>query len=176
MPSVADELNEKTVALIIKGVKVTPSVLAAAMRLYLAAQKQMQNQGILSRKVSIQELTGKDGNLESIQVTKENIKSFEKVAQRYGIEYALKRNSAAETPTYYVFFKAKDLEAMTAAFQEFTVQELKNEKRKKEAEKTKERTHEKMKGARQNQRENKEEKSRENDFSSKKKEREEPSI
>ena len=53
----------------------------------------------------------------SIDITEKNIKSFERVAKKYGIDFALKKNPGKGE--YYVFFKARDDDAMQAAFAEY---------------------------------------------------------
>ena len=58
--------------------------------------------------------------LTNIEITDNNIKSFEKVARRYGIDYSLKKDRSGEKPRYLVFFRARDADVMTAAFKEYT--------------------------------------------------------
>ena len=68
----------------------------------------------------MKQLTAQTGKLTNIQVTEQNIGSFDRVARKYSIDYALKKDKTVEPPVYYVFFKAKDLDVMTAAFKEYT--------------------------------------------------------
>ena len=49
-----------------------------------------------------------------------NIRSFEKVARKYSITYSLKKDRSTTPPRYLVFFRAKDVDVMTAAFREYT--------------------------------------------------------
>ena len=42
-----------------------------------------------------------------------------KNAKKYHVDFALKKDTAAEQPRYLVFFKSRDADAITAAFQEF---------------------------------------------------------
>ena len=67
--------------------------------------------------------------ISNIEITDSNIKSFERVARKYGVDYALKKDTTREIPRYLVFFKARDADALTAAFKEFTGKSLKREKR-----------------------------------------------
>ena len=60
--------------------------------------------------------------MKSIDITAKNIKSFESVAKKYGVDFALKKNP--EKGEYYVFFKARDDDAMQAAFAEYTAKTL----------------------------------------------------
>ena len=58
-----------------------------------------------------------------------NIKSFDRVARKYGIDYSLKKVEQEGKTEYLVFFKAKDVDVMTAAFKEYTSETLKKQKR-----------------------------------------------
>ena len=42
------------------------------------------------------------------------------MARKYSIDYALKKDKTISPPVYYVFFRAKDVDVMTAAFKEYT--------------------------------------------------------
>ena len=67
--------------------------------------------------------------LSNIEVTDGNIRSFEKYARKYDIDYCLKKDRSAEPPKYYVFFKAKEVDSITAAFKEYTGWQLKKSKK-----------------------------------------------
>ena len=69
------------------------------------------------------------GLVSSIDVAKTDLTGFQKVARKYGIDYAIKKDISGDTPKYLVFFKARDAEAMTAAFNEYTKKSLEKEKR-----------------------------------------------
>ena len=58
--------------------------------------------------------------LENVSVTDDNIKSFDRIARKYGIDYSLKKDSSEDPPKYFIFFKAKDGKVMNAAFSEYT--------------------------------------------------------
>ena len=42
------------------------------------------------------------------------------MARKYGIDYSLKKDASTDPPRYMVFFKAKDVKVMEAAFREYT--------------------------------------------------------
>ena len=114
-----DEVRDKSVALAIKvgktGGRLTADLLKWAIRKYLA---QSQNPKIHHGKQSVKQLVGQGTGVKSIDITAKNIKSFESVAKKYGVDFALKKNP--EKGEYYVFFKARDDDAMKAAFAEYT--------------------------------------------------------
>ena len=114
-----DVVRDKSVALAIKvgkaGGRLTADLLKWAMRKYLT---QSGNPNIHHGKQSVKQLVGQGAGVKSVEITDKNIRSFERVAKKYGVDYALKKNP--ETNEYYVFFKARDDDAMKAAFAEFT--------------------------------------------------------
>ncbi len=55
----------------------------------------------------------------SIEVTDDNIKAFERVARKYNVDFAVKRDKTTEPPKYLVFFKGKDADVIAQAFKEF---------------------------------------------------------
>ena len=61
----------------------------------------------------------------NIEITDSNIKSFERVARKYGVDFAVKKDRSVSPPKYLVFFKGRDADALTAAFREYTAKEVK---------------------------------------------------
>ena len=51
------------------------------------------------------------------------------VAWKYGIDFALKKDATESPPRYLVFFKARDADALTAAFKEFSAKKLSREQK-----------------------------------------------
>ena len=132
-----DEVNEKTMALCIKGGKISAQILKVALTKLLAEiekkkqqSKKMGGQNRCKRgKQSIKSLQQSGAQLTNIVVTDNNIKSFDRVARKYGIDYSLKKAEKEGKTEYLVFFKAKDVDVMTAAFKEYTGVLLKKEQR-----------------------------------------------
>ncbi len=79
-------------------------------------------------KQSLKKLAQQNVQLSNIEITDNNIKAFEKVAKKYGIDFSLKRDKSVVPPRYFVFFKARDVDVMTAAFQEITGKTLNKRK------------------------------------------------
>ena len=87
-----------------------------------AAQKSAQ---MPLGKQSIKELIGQNQGVSSIPIEKTDLKGFEQVARKYGVDYAITKDQNVIPPKYTVFFKAKDADALTSAFEEFTNRKLK---------------------------------------------------
>lgn len=139
-----EEVNEKTIALCIKSGKITADILKAAMRKYLQEmekekaksqqktqmKKEQKTQVVKRGKQSIKSMLDKGSELSNIEITDNNIRSFERVARKYGIDYSLKRDKSTDPSKYLVFFRAKDADVMTAAFKEYSGITLQKSKRK----------------------------------------------
>ena len=65
----------------------------------------------------------------NIEVDEGNIKSFDRVARKYRIDYAVKKDKSVDPPKYFVFFKSRDQDAMTMAFKEFIANNQKKKTR-----------------------------------------------
>lgn len=104
-----EETTEKTISLCIKGAKVTEAVLKAALK-KLVSEMNQQKSSIRRRspvtrrgKQSLKQMMKEGSQLTNIEVTDNNIKSFERVARKYGIDYSLKKDSSTSPPRYLVF-------------------------------------------------------------------------
>ena len=124
-----EEVTQKTIALVIKTSKLSASVLKAAMRIYLNHQKQKSQKS--HGKTSVKKLVGEGVGVSSIEVTDSNIKSFERVARKYGVDFALKKDTTSQPPRYLVFFKSRDADALTAAFAEYSGKVVKRQSQEK---------------------------------------------
>ena len=137
-----DEVNEKTVSLCIRCGKVTANLLKAAMKKALVKMeqekqklkgqkqpKQDKEDKTYKGKQSMDKLMKQNVQLSNIEITDGNIKSFERVAKKYSIDFSLKKDVNADPPRYYVFFKARDADVLTAAFKEYTGQSLNKDKK-----------------------------------------------
>ena len=148
-----EEVDEKTLALIISCVKLTASefrqalgklsqkldeqnkVLEAEQKESLKAAKAKREAKKEAKKAfqpgkkTLNEMMREGAELTNIEITDNNIRSFEKVARKYGITYSLKKDRSSDPPRYLVFFRAKDVDVMEAAFKEYTGATLPLEKK-----------------------------------------------
>ena len=119
-----DEVNEKTIALYIKTGKLTAQTLQKAMKTLLAQMKKQKDK-TPQGKQTLKQLMKQNAGVSNIEITEGNIKAFESTAKKYGIDFALKKDSTETPPRYLVFFKGRDADALTAAFREYTAKEVK---------------------------------------------------
>lgn len=126
MKPIQEEIDNKTIALVISTSKMTGRVLQAAIREYLKQRQKHQNKSYQGKQ-SIKQLVESGAALSNIEITNKNIKSFEPVAKKYGLDFALKKDKSTKPPKYLVFFKGKDVDVINMAFQEYS-QKLLREK------------------------------------------------
>ena len=134
-----DEVSEKIMALCINGGKISARILKDSMEKVLADLERSQRQErykqnekkqtVSHGKQSLKKLAENGSQLSNIEITDGNIKSFAKCARKYNIDYSLKKDKSVSPPRYFVFFKAKDVDSITAAFKEYTGRTLNKEKK-----------------------------------------------
>lgn len=118
-----EEVTGKAVALIIDGAKMSEQVLEKALQKFLEAQKN-KSPKMHRGKQTLKQLAGQNAGLANIEISDKNIKAFTHVAKKYHVDFALKKDTTAEQPRYLVFFKSRDADAITAAFQEFASRKM----------------------------------------------------
>lgn len=122
-----EEVESRTVNLAITTTKLTARTVIAAVSLYLRHRKQVKVEKANETptgKQSVKELIGQGQGVSNIDIAKTDLKGFESVARKYGIDYAIRKDASVQPPKYLVFFKAKDADALTAAFNEYSAKAL----------------------------------------------------
>ena len=120
-----EEVTQRTIALSIRTAKLTGNVLRVALRKFLAAQHQKGKNPYKQGKQTVKELIGQNAGVSNIEINDGNIKSFERVAKKYGIDYALKKGKSENPPKYLVFFKGRDTDVLNQAFKEYVGKQMK---------------------------------------------------
>ena len=123
-----EEVTQKTIALYVKvgkgAARLTEQALQKAIQKFLE-QKSKPAHG----KQTMRQLMKQNAGVSNIEITDSNIKAFESTAKKYGIDFALKKDSTETPPRYLVFFKGRDADALTAAFKEFSAKKLTQEQK-----------------------------------------------
>ena len=123
-----EEVENRTLTLVVNGTKFTGRLFKAAICKYLAHRKEKKLNKQRSRdapvkphgKQTVKQLIGQNQGVSNIEITDPSIKEFEKIARKYGVDYAVKKDRSSSPPKYLIFFKGRDADALTAAFTEYT--------------------------------------------------------
>ena len=104
-----EDIDHRAVALVINTTKMTGRALKSAITKYLAHCRQKAKAPPTGRQ-TVRELVGQGQGVTNIEITDGNIRSFERVARKYGVDYALKKDR--EKPRYrdgkWVMFEPTD--------------------------------------------------------------------
>ncbi|MBO5035686.1 MAG: PcfB family protein [Clostridia bacterium] len=122
-----DEVNEKVVAISVKASGITLEVLQKAVIKLLQEMKKQKGK-TKHGKQTLKQLMKQDVGVSNIEITDGNIKGFTSIAKKYGVDFALKKDSSENPPRYLVFFKGRDADVLTAVFKEFSAMKLKQKK------------------------------------------------
>lgn len=126
-----EEVESRTVALTISTAKLTGRLFKAAVAKYLDYRKNKQREepAIPHGKQTVKQLIGQNQGVSTIESNDPHIKNFERIARKYGVDYAIKKVRTEDKPKYVIFFKARDADALTQAFTEYTRKSAEREKK-----------------------------------------------
>lgn len=120
-----EEVENRTVNLAISTSKLSARTLINAFRAYqshrakVKSQKAYQADARIVGEQSIDDLMKQNQGATNIAIEETDVHDFKKYLNRYGIDYAITKDSSQIPPRYLVFFKARDTDALTAAFKEY---------------------------------------------------------
>ena len=129
-----EEIENRTVNLAISTTKLTARGIIRLAAKGLAYLKRKSREAALKNekpdgRQTIQQLIGQNQGVTNIDISQTDLKGFEKYARKYGVDYAITKDKSVFPPKYLVFFKARDADAMTAAFNAYSAEVLAKSKR-----------------------------------------------
>ena len=129
-----EEIEQKTMTLSINATKFSGRVLKAAITKYLAHrsakkhERQREKTDVIPHgKQKVKELIGQNAGVANVDIKDEDLKGFERIARKYGVDYAVKRVKGQNK--YLVFFKSRDADAITSALTEYTQKKTRDQNR-----------------------------------------------
>ena len=75
-------------------------------------------------KQSIKKLLRKDQGVTSVDISKTEARDFQKVARKYGVDFAVVKHVNENPPVYTIFFKAKDQDAITDVIRAYSEKKI----------------------------------------------------
>ena len=129
-----EDIESRTVALSVNAAKMTGQLFKTAVSKYLAYRKSKQRDKSVDvtphGKQSVKQLIGQNQGVSTIESNDPHIRDFDRVARKYGVDYAIKKVKEPDgKPKYVIFFKARDADALTQAFTEYTRKSAEREKK-----------------------------------------------
>ena len=118
-----EEVEQRTLTLVINGTKFSGRVLKSAVSKFVAFCRNQKAKKVNVHprgKQSVKQLTRQGQGVNTMEIDDENLRQFERIARKYGVDYAVRKDVTAETPRFLVFFKGRDADAIMAALKEFS--------------------------------------------------------
>ena len=118
-----EEVENRTVNLAISTTKLTARSLLNAFRAYMNHRRNVKAKKAYNMDTHIVgQLLGQNQGATNIEIEKTEISGFKRILNKYGVDYAITKDKSQVPPRYLVFFKARDSDALTAAFKEFSAE------------------------------------------------------
>ena len=119
-----EEVSKETVNFAANSAKVTGRFLLNCLRAYL---RHRQNKKMTAGKgeQTVKQLIKQGQGASSMEVSGESIKDFKRIANKYGVDFAIVKDKTIDPPRYTCFFKAKDVDAITAVVKEYSAKVVK---------------------------------------------------
>ena len=70
-------------------------------------------------KQTVKQLIGQNQGVSTVESNDPDIKAFDRIARKYGVDYAVKKIKTPDKPKYVIFFKARDSDALKQALTEY---------------------------------------------------------
>ena len=120
-----EEVENRTVAITTSAAKFTGRLFKAAICKYLEhrkiskANKVRASPVVPHGKQTVKQLIGQNQGVSTVESNDPDIKAFDRIARKYGVDYAVKKIKTIDKPKYVIFFKARDSDALKQAFSEY---------------------------------------------------------
>ncbi len=130
-----EEIENRAVNLAITTARLSGHTIVAGIKAYLNHREKVKNRKLAKAaegphgKMTVKELIGKEQGVSSIPLDDSRIRDFERVARKYGVDFAVTKDKAQLPPKYTIFFKAKDADALTAIVEDYTQKQLRQKER-----------------------------------------------
>lgn len=132
-----EEVENRTLTLMVNGSKFTGRMFKAAIAKYMAHRKEVKHQKQQKRdtpvvphgRQTVKQLIGQNQGVSNIELTDPSIRQFDRIARKYGVDYAIKRDRSGNPPKFLIFFKSRDADALTSAFNEYVGKKVKKASR-----------------------------------------------
>ena len=127
-----EDIEHRAVTLAMNVSKMTGRTFRNALvkLLYFLKNKHQQHKQVKPcGKQSVKKLIGQNQGVSRVDLSHDDdVKQFEHVARKYGVDYAITKVKG-EKPRHLIFFKARDNDVLTAALEEYTAQRVRGKEK-----------------------------------------------
>lgn len=121
-----EDTSKESIRFAINFTKLTGRTLWRGLKAYLRHRKAKKMKGTEDRgKQTVKQLVKQGYGASSMDISGESIRTFKRIANKYGVDFAIVKDKTSDQPRYTCFFKAKDLDAITAVTKEYAAKVVK---------------------------------------------------
>ena len=128
-----EEVENRTINLAISTTKLTGRTIVAGIRKYLQhrekAKAMKAKDPAIHGKQSVKQLLSQNQGATNVEIDKSGIKDFERLAKKYGVDFAVRKDKSVDPPRYLVFVRSKDADALDAICKEHQARALTQDKK-----------------------------------------------
>jgi len=128
-----EEVENRTINLAISTTKLTGRTIVAGIRKYLQHREKTKamkaKDPAVHGKQSVKQLLSQNQGATNVEIDKSGIKDFERLAKKYGVDFAVRKDKSVDPPRYLVFVRSKDADALDAICKEHQASILTKEKK-----------------------------------------------
>lgn len=128
-----EEVENRTINLAISTTKLTGRTIVAGIRKYLQHREKVKagkgRDTAIHGKQSVKQLLGQNQGATNVEIDKSGIKDFERLAKKYGVDFAVRKDKSVDPPRYLVFVRSKDADALDAICKEHQARALTKDKK-----------------------------------------------
>ncbi|MBO6241990.1 MAG: PcfB family protein [Butyrivibrio sp.] len=125
-----EEVAAKYIAFCYRASKVTTRTLIKGLVAFLRhvdSKSKAPKQG----KMTVKQLIRQGQGASAMEIGGESIRTFKRIANKYGVDFAIVKDKTSDPPRYTCFFKAKDIDAISAVVKEYSAKVVNREQREK---------------------------------------------
>lgn len=130
-----EEVENRTVNLAVSTTKLTGRAVISGIRSYMRHREKVKSQKTQNGahkhegKQSVKQLLGQNQGATNAEISRDGIKEFERLAKKYGVDYAIRKDKSVDPPRYIVFVRSKDADALDSICKEYEANLLRKEKK-----------------------------------------------
>ena len=130
-----EEVSKKTVNLAWQTTKVTVKGVYRYLKRYSEERAKLikdfvkKKDSPIKGKQTVKQLVGQGQGVSSMEIGDSGIRDFKRIANKYGVDFAIVKDKDVDPPKYTVFFKAKDADAITQVLKDYAAKQTKRKEK-----------------------------------------------
>ena len=117
-----EEVENRTINLAISTAKLTTRSIISGIRKYSQHREKVKAK-------KARKLLSQNQGATNVEIDKSGMKDFERLARKYGVDFAVRKDKSVNPPRYFVFVRSKDSDALDAICKEHDARTMTKDKK-----------------------------------------------